>query len=102
MKKTTIALSLGAGLGILVSAGAASADKLKDVTCDQFLAMDESQQEHIVYWINGIEAGSSKKGVDAGDIDVAYDAFGQPIAAVVTACEADKKASLWDKIKEHF
>jgi hypothetical protein len=102
MKKTTIALSLGAGLGILVSAGAVSADKLKDVTCDQFLAMDESQQEHIVYWINGIEAGSSKKGVDAGDIDVAYDAFGQPIAAVVTACEADKKASLWDKIKEHF
>jgi predicted GTPase len=102
MKKTVIALSLGAGLGILVSAGAASADKLKDVTCDQFLAMDESQQEHIVYWINGIEAGSSKKGVDAGDIDVAYDAFGQPIAAVVTACEADKKASLWDKIKEHF
>jgi hypothetical protein len=102
MKKTVIALSLGAGLGILVSAGAASADKLKDVTCDQFLAMDESQQEHIVYWINGIEAGSSKKGVDAGDIDVAYDSFGQPIAAVVTACEADKKASLWDKIKEHF
>ena len=102
MKKTVIALSLGAGLGILVSADAASADKLKDVTCDQFLAMDESQQEHIVYWINGIEAGSSKKGVDAGDIDGAYDSFGQPIAAVVTACEADKKASLWDKIKEHF
>ena len=102
MKKTAIALSLGAGLGILVSAGAASADKLKDVTCDQFLAMDASKQEHIVYWIDGIEAGSSKKGVDAGDIDVAYDAFGKPVAAVVTACQADKKASLWDKIKEHF
>jgi hypothetical protein len=102
MKKAAIALSLGAGLGILVSAGAASADKLKDVTCDQFLAMGESQQEHIVYWITGMEAGSSKKDVDAGDIDVGYDAFGKPVAAVVTACQADKKASLWDKIKEHF
>ena len=102
MKKTTIALSLGAGLGILVFAGVASADKLKDVTCDQFLAMNEAQQEHIVYWINGIGVASSKKDVDAGDIDVAYDAFGKPVAAVMTACQADKKASLWEKIKEHF
>ena len=102
MKKTTIALTLGAGLGILLSAGVATADKLKDITCDQFLAMDESQQDDVVYWISGIEAASSKKAADAGEIDVGYDAFGQPVAAVVTACEADKKASLWEKIKKHF
>jgi hypothetical protein len=48
MKKTTIALSLGAGLGILLSVGVASADKLKDMTCDQFLAMDEAQQDDVV------------------------------------------------------
>jgi hypothetical protein len=62
MKKTTIALSLGAGLGILLSASVASADELKDITCDQFLAMEQSQQRDIVYWISGIEAASSKKG----------------------------------------
>jgi hypothetical protein len=102
MKKTAIALSLGAGLGILLSASAASADKLKDVTCDQFLAMDEPQQDDIVYWISGIEAASSKKEAGAGEIDVGYDVFGKPVAAVVTACEGDKKASLWDKVKAHF
>jgi hypothetical protein len=45
---------------------------------------------------------SSKKEVDAADIEVGYDAFGQPVAAIVTACEADKKASLWETIKKHF
>jgi hypothetical protein len=102
MKKTATALSLCAGAGILLSAGLVSADKLKDVTCDQFLAMDEAEQDDIVYWISGIEAASSNKAVDAGDIDVGYDAFGQPVAAVVTACKADKQASLWEKIKKHF
>jgi hypothetical protein len=102
MRKTTIALSLGAGLGILLSAGVASAAKLKDMICDQFLAMEQSQQEDVVYWISGIEAASSKKADDAGDIEVGYDAFGQPVAAVVTACEADKKASLWEKVKQHW
>lgn len=102
MKKTAIVLSLGASLGILLSAGAANADKLKDVSCAQFLAMDESQQDDIVYWINGIETAASNKEVGAEEIDVGYDAFGQPVAAVVTACEADKEASLWTKIKEHF
>jgi hypothetical protein len=101
MKKTAMAFSLSAGIGILLSAGMVSADKLKDVTCEQFLDMDESQQDDIAYWISGIEAASSNKET-AGDIDVGYDAFGQPVAAIVTACEADKKASLWEKIKEHF
>ena len=102
MKKTTIALTLGAGLGILLSAGVATADKLKDITCDQFLAMDESQQDDVVYWISGIEAASSKKTDDAGEIDVGFDVFGQPVAAVLTACEADKQASLWEKVKQHW
>jgi hypothetical protein len=28
--------------------------------------------------------------------------FGRPVAEVATACEGDKKASLWEKIKAHF
>ena len=102
MKKTIITLSLCGGLGLLLSAGTANAVKLKDIRCDQFLDMDESQQDDIVYWISGVEAASSKKKVGAGEVDVGYDIFGQPVAAVVTACEGDKEASLWDKIKEHF
>ncbi|WP_462328290.1 HdeA/HdeB family chaperone [Thiohalocapsa halophila] len=102
MKKATTALSLGASLGILLSAGAVNAERLKDISCDQFLAMDESQQDDMVYWISGIETAASNKEVGVAEIDVAYDAFGQPLAAVITACEGDKKASLWAKIKEHF
>ncbi len=102
MKRLALVLSLGAGLGILVAGGVAQADKLKDITCDQYLAMDEAQQDDIVYWIDGAATASSKKEVDAADIEVGYDAFGQPVAAIVTACEADKKASLWETIKKHF
>ena len=102
MKKTIMVLFLGAGLGMLLSTGVASADKLKDVTCDQFLAMDPDNQDDIVYWISGVEAASSKKEAGADELDVAYDAFGKPVAAVVTACEGDRKASLWEKIKSHF
>jgi len=102
MKKTAIALSLGAGLGILLTTGAASAGKVKDVTCNEFLAMDAAQQNQVAYWMSGVAAGSSKKEVDAGEIDVGYDAAGEPVAAVISDCEGDKTASLWQKIKKHF
>jgi hypothetical protein len=102
MKKTTIALALGAGLGILLTAGAASAAKLKDVTCNEFLAMDAAHQNRIAFWASGVVAASSKKEVDAGEIEVGYDSAGDPVAAVVADCEGDKTASLWEKIKKHF
>jgi len=74
MKRLALVLSLGAGLGILAAGGAAQADKLKDITCEQYLAMDEAQQDDIVYWIDGAATASSKKKVDAADIEVGYDA----------------------------
>jgi hypothetical protein len=64
--------------------------------------MDEDNQNNIVYWVEGAAVASSKKSVAAEDVEVGYDIFGRPVAEVVTACEADKKASLWDKIKAHF
>ena len=102
MTKFLLALSLCAAFGIVLPAGIAKADKIKDVTCEQFLAMDEAQQDDIVYWMHGVETGTSKKAVAAEDVDVGYDLFGRPVAEVVTACEADKKATLWEKIKNHF
>lgn len=81
---------------------AAGGGKLKDISCDDFLAMDPEQQDNVVYWLDGVAAGSTKKEVAAEDIDVGYDAFGRPVAAVVTACSADRKASLWEKVKAHF
>ena len=41
MKRLAFALSLGAEYGILLAGGTAQPDKLKDITCEQYLAMDE-------------------------------------------------------------
>jgi hypothetical protein len=87
-----------------IGSAQASSDKLKHVSCDQFLAMDEYNQNAIVYWIDGIETATdaSDKHVGAAEIDVGYDAFGNLVAEVVNACTAYKKASLWEKVKKHF
>jgi hypothetical protein len=103
MLKNGIAVATGVAVSaLLVAAPAQAKDKLKDITCEQFLAMDENAQNNIVYWVEGAAVADSKKEVAAGDIEVGYDAFGRPVAEVVTACKADKKASLWEKIKKHF
>jgi hypothetical protein len=103
MLKNGIALGAAVAIGaVVVAAPAQAKDKLKDITCEQFLAMDESNQNNIVYWVEGAAVADSKKGVAAADIEVGYDIFGRPVAEVVTACKADKKATLWDKIKKHF
>ena len=100
MKRSVILFFLVAG--VIALAAVANADKVKDITCEQFLAMDEDQQDNIVYWVEGAEIATSKKAVSAGDVEIGMDAFGRPVAEVVTACKADMKASLWDKIKAKF
>jgi hypothetical protein len=102
MSKFTLALAVSAAVGIVSLGSMAHADKIKDVTCAQFLAMDANAQNNIVYWVEGADVATSKKAVSAADVEVGYDKFGRPVAEVVTACKADKKASLWSKIKAHF
>lgn len=101
-RKLIIGFGIVIGLGVLAQGAPAQADKLKDVTCEQFIAMDADAQNNIVYWAEGADVAVSKKAVSAADVEVGYDAFGRPVAEVVTACQADKKASLWEKIKKHF
>jgi hypothetical protein len=106
MKKTAQVFALGLVFTLTMAIGSvqASSDKLKNVSCEQFLLMDEYNQNAIVYWIDGIETATdaSENSVSASEISVGYDAFGNPVAEVVDACTADKKASLRDKIKKHF
>lgn len=40
--------------------------------------------------------------VSAEEVDIGYDAFGRPLAEVVTACEGDRKVRFFDKVKRHF
>ncbi len=100
--RVSLLLSQCAALGLVWTATPAGADKLKNITCDQFVAMDPEQQDNIVYWIEGAAVGASKKEVGAEEIDVGIDAFGRPVAEVVSACMADRKASLLDKVKSEF
>jgi hypothetical protein len=102
MSRFALALALSAAVGIVSLGNLAHADKIKDITCVQFLAMDANAQNNIVYWVEGADVASSKKSVSAADVEVGYDAFGRPVAEVVTACKADKKASLWSKIKAEY
>lgn len=102
MKKTAIVFCMAITAGSMTVATVASADKIKDISCAQFLAMDDDAQNNIVYWVEGADVASTKKAVSAADVEVGFDAFGRPVAEVVTACEADEKASLWEKIKKHF
>ena len=103
MKKLALALALCAVLGFTLSSGTALAkDKISNVTCEQYLAMDPDQQKNVVYWLDGVATASSKKHVAAEDIEIGYDAWGDPVTALVTECEGDKKASLWSKIKAKF
>jgi hypothetical protein len=102
MTRFALVLCLSAAFGIVLPGSAAHADKVKNITCEQFLAMDEGAQDDIVYWVHGVQTAHSKKTVAAEEVDVGYDAFGRPVAEVVTACKGDKKASLWDKVKAHF
>jgi hypothetical protein len=102
MSKLALAICLSIAAGIVTLGTVAHADKVKNITCEQFLAMDEGAQNNIVYWVHGVQVAASDKTVAAEEVDVGFDAFGRPVAEVVTACEGDKKASLWDKVKAHF
>ncbi len=76
--------------------------QIKNITCEQFLELDESNQNNIVYWMEGAYISESKTDVAAADVEIGYDAFGRPVAEVITACQAEKKASPLDKIKMHL
>ena len=103
MLKTSLGLSLGLAIAMLfVAAPAQAGSKIKNITCEQFLELDESNQNNIVYWMEGAYVSESKTDVAAADVEIGYDAFGRPVAEVITACQAEKKASLLDKIKMHF
>ena len=103
MNKSILAVTLAAVLGLtLSSAPALAKDKIKNITCDQYLVMDSDTQKNVAYWLDGVETATSDIKVGALEIEVGYTELGDPVAALVTACEGDREASLWDKIKAKF
>jgi acid stress chaperone HdeA len=90
-----IAIALMAGAGWVAGAGSSAAHKpLGKITCEDFLAVDDSFKPKLVYF------------------GVAYAKGGKPEAAVldmegtekitpmlIEACQAQPKASFWQKLK---
>ena len=94
----TAAMVLG---GLLAAAPLRAESKKKQVdqiTCEEFLAMNPDDQQRIAYWVDGYEASKNDTAVGT----VAFDKFGQPIAALVDDCKAAPKETLWHKIKNHL
>jgi acid stress chaperone HdeA len=83
---------------LLVNAARAAEDKKpSEWTCEDFLAVDDSIKPQVVYWMEGYSvAGKS----EFAEVDV--ESFERPIIAVITECKKEPRASLWDKIKNHF
>ena len=95
--KHWIALAAAAGIA---AGGAARADekKVEQITCAEFLALSPDHQERIAYWVDGYAHSKSPESVGA----VAFDKFGRPIDALITACEATPDAAFVQTVKQHL
>jgi hypothetical protein len=86
-------------IGGVVGTPADAANKQVDqITCEEFLAMNESDRNRIAYWVAGYQTAKGEAAVGT----VAFDKFGQPIGELVDDCKATPKETLWQKLKKHL
>lgn len=90
----------GTLFGGLVVADPASAKskKVDEITCEEFLALNESDQNKVAFWVDGYQTAKGEAAVGT----VAFDKFGQPIGALVDDCKKTPKETLWQKLKSHL
>ena len=102
MRTSRVIGSIAAGMivGGLVAAGPANAKskKVDEITCEEFLALNESDQNKIAFWVDGYQTAKGEAAVGT----VAFDKFGQPIGALVDDCKKTPKETLWQKLKSHL
>src|SRR5262245_19219497 len=99
MKKTLLVAGLLASGGLLAAqATEAASKKVDQITCEEFLAMNPDDQNRIAYWVDGYSSAKDEASVGT----VAFDKFGQPIAALVEDCKKTPKETLWQKLKKHL
>ena len=93
-------VAMGGVLGGLVGAAPARAasKQVDQITCEEFLALNESDQNKIAFWVDGYQAAKGEAAVGT----VAFDKFGQPIGALVEDCKKTPKETLWQKLKSRL
>jgi HdeA/HdeB family protein len=98
LKLMCAAAALGSA-AILTIDGADAADPKKPSqwTCQDFLEVDDDVKPKVVYWMEGFNKAGKPEVAAVG-----VDYFDRPVTTVVTECQKEPKANLWDKIKAYF
>ena len=65
------------------------------MTCDEFVAMDDTVKPEAVFWSEGYNAGVKKEDVTQVDLE-------RDINVVVVDCKQAPKESFWTKVKNFF
>ena len=95
---TGVGLALGGVLAAGPARGESKGKQVDQITCEEFLALNPNDQQHIAYWVDGYQSAKGEAAVGT----VAFDKFGQPIGALVEECKATPKETLWQKLKKHL
>lgn len=77
--------------------GAAKRVKPVKMTCEDFVALTESERPELYYFAKGYNRGSKVKEDVSGEVDLEKDT-----AVVYQECKQAPKESFWAKVKKHF
>lgn len=67
------------------------------MTCEDYVALSETEQPELYYWAKGYNRGSKVKENVSGEVDLEKDT-----AVVYQECKQAPKESFWAKVKKHF
>jgi HdeA/HdeB family protein len=65
-----------------------------DITCEEFLALDDSEQPEVVYWLDGY---SRKGAYPLGEVDL-----GRDVGAIDELCKTSLEQSVWTRLESLF
>jgi acid stress chaperone HdeA len=77
--------------------GASKRVKPVKMTCEDFVALTESERPELYYFAKGYNRGSKVKEDVSGEVDLEKDT-----AVVYQECKQAPKESFWAKVKKHF
>jgi len=91
----TAALMVGPAL--VFAQGAPAKKPLGKLTCEEFLAMDETFKPKVVYWAAAYGKGGKP---EAAVLDV--EGTEQVVPVIIEVCKKAPKESFWQKVKAEF
>ena len=88
---------VSAGLLMIVGSSSAMAatPRRADMTCKDFLAIDETTRPNLVYWAQGLNHKGKPK-----DAVVDVEATARLVPVIVEQCKAAPQASFWQKMED--